>query len=370
VKIGIDARELCGQPTGVGRYLSALLHEWASDATARRHHFVLYAPGATGFEGTYDVRNVGGRPGTWWEQFRLPPAVRADLPDVFFSPAYTAPAKLSIPLVVTIHDLSFAAHPEWFRRSEGMRLRVLAGRAARKAHAVLTVSEFSRRELIEQFHVDADRIHVIPHGVSSLLAAHDGPRDPVVLFVGSIFNRRHVPELIWAFHPIARKHQGASLEIVGDNRTHPHQAIERVIESVNENGCIRWHKFVPDAELRALYGRARVFAFLSEYEGFGLTPVEALAAGVVPVLLDTAVARETCGAAASYVPVSDFNASVYAVTSALERALFDDDLRRQILAAAPEVLARYRWPEAARMTLAILEGAGSESEKLKVKSLK
>jgi len=358
VKIGIDARELCGRPTGVGRYLSALLHEWAGDTSARRHHFVLYAPAATGFEGMYEVRNVQGRPGTWWEQFRLPDAVHADHPDVFFAPAYTAPAKFRIPLVVTIHDLSFVAHPEWFRRGERVRLRVLTRRAAQKARAVITVSEFSRGELIERYHIDAGRIHVIPHGISSSPQAAEGRhRDPVVLFVGSIFNRRHVPELIWAFDRLARKHPHASLEIVGDNRTHPHQAIERVIESVEADGRVRWHKFVPDAELRELYDRARVFAFLSEYEGFGLTPITALAAGVAPVLLDIPVARETCGAAALYVPVSDFNTSIYAATAVLERALFDDDVRRQILRAAPGVLGRYSWPDAARKTLAVLEGS-------------
>ena len=129
--------------------------------------------------------------------------------------------------------------------------------------------------------------------------------------------------------------------------------IVRVVLSDGLDGRVRWHEFLPDAELRSLYARARAFAFLSEYEGFGLTPIEALAAGIPPVLLDTAVARETCGAAALYVPMDD----VAATTSALERALFDDEARRQILEAAPAVLARYSWPEAARKTLALLEGS-------------
>ena len=116
---------------------------------------------------------------------------------------------------------------------------------------------------------------------------------------------------------------------------------------------MRWHEYVTDAQLQVLYAQARAFAFLSEYEGLGLTPLEALAAGVPPVVLDTPVAREACGDAAVYVPSADLRA----ITRALESALFDDDLRATILAAAPAALAKYNWPRAARDTLAVIEEA-------------
>ena len=120
---------------------------------------------------------------------------------------------------------------------------------------------------------------------------------------------------------------------------------------------MRWHEYLTDAELDALYAQARAFAFLSEYEGLGLTPLEALAAGVPPVLLDTPVAREACGDAALYVAAIDLRA----ITHALEAALFDDDARAGVLAAAPATLAKYSWPRAARDTLAVIEAAGLRS---------
>jgi alpha-1,3-rhamnosyl/mannosyltransferase len=174
-----------------------------------------------------------------------------------------------------------------------------------------------------------------------------------VLFVGSIFNRRHVTDLIRAFAPIARAHPTASLDIVGDNRTFPREDLRQTIAAQQLEGQVRWHEYVSDQQLAALYANARAFAFLSEYEGLGLTPLEALASGVPPLLLDTAVARESCGAAAAYIPVNDFAA----ITDALESLLFDEAARQRILAAAGAELAKFSWPRAARETLAVLERA-------------
>jgi len=356
MRIGIDARELCGRATGAGRYLGGLLSAWASDEQARRHSFVLYTPESLNIRldaRRFPTRLVPRAPGVWWEQVRLPRVAAADHLDLFFAPAYTAPLALGVPTVVTIHDVSFVAHPEWFTTLEGLRRRWLTRLAARKARAVLTVSNFSRRELMEHLGVPAARIHVLPSGIAAPSASLSTPDDPRVLFVGSIFNRRHVPDLIRAFAAVARRHPNASLDIVGDNRSYPHEDLRLTIAAEQIADRVRCRWFVSDADLRNLYARARAFVFLSEYEGHGLTPLEALAAGAPPVLLDTPVARESCGDAAVYVPAND----IPAAARALERALFDEPTRARVLAAAPQVLAKYDWPRAARETLAVLESA-------------
>jgi glycosyltransferase involved in cell wall biosynthesis len=355
MRIGVDARELCGRPTGVGRYLASLLAEWSAGDGARRHEFVLYAPGEISLQldtRRFAPRLVAASGVTLWEQLRLPAAASRDQLDVFFAPAYSAPLRLRVPVVVTIHDVSFVAHPEWFRLREGARRRFLCRHSAHKARAVLTVSEFSRGEIVERLAVPPEKVRVILHGLS-----HHAPgqvaRRLSLLFVGSIFNRRHVPDLIRAFAPIARAHPDATLDLVGDNRTYPHQDVLGAAAAEGIGPQVRWHRYVPDDTLRELYAAARAFAFLSEYEGFGLTPLEALTAGVPPVLLDTPVSRETCGECALYVPVHDQQAC----TRALESALFDDRVRARILEGAPRVLARYDWTTAARETLAVLEAS-------------
>jgi glycosyltransferase involved in cell wall biosynthesis len=355
MRIGIDARELCGHPTGVGRYLRGLLREWAAAERARPHEFVLYAPEplAMALDGRrFPTRLVSGPAGTWWEQVRMPAVASRDYLDAFFAPAYSAPLFRRVPTVVAVHDVSFAARPDWFTVREGLRRRWLARLSAQRAEAVITISQFSRREIVERFGIAESRISVIPPGIEAVRTPPRQSDAPRVLFAGSIFNRRHVPHLIRVFGSVSRRHPAATLDIVGDNRSYPHQDLAAVIAAEGLTGRVTWRPWVNEDELAALYGSARAFAFLSEYEGLGLTPLEALAAGVPPLLLDAPVARESCGDSALYVSLSDFEGAV----RALESLLFDDATRRRVLAGAPAVLARYDWSRAARETLDLLVG--------------
>ena len=357
MRIGIDARELCGKPTGVGRYLRWLLAEWAANDYARGHEFVLYAPTLPPL--TLDARRFGsrivaGRLGAWWEQAALPTKIARDHVDVFFSPGYTAPLALSIPTVVAIHDLSFFAHPEWFHVREGLRRRWLTYQSAMRAHTVVTISEFSRREIVERLGLPPDRIRVIRPGTFVARAALDRT-SPRVLFVGSIFNRRRVPDLIRAFAHVAQASARAHLDIVGDNRSFPREDLGALIHTAGLADRATWRSYVTDDELQTLYGEARAFAFLSEYEGLGLTPLEALAAGVPPVLLDTPIARESCQDAALYVQLGD----VRGTARALELLLFDQATRSRLLAASPRVLASFDGRAAARETLCAITCAAA-----------
>jgi glycosyltransferase involved in cell wall biosynthesis len=361
MRIGIDARELCGRPTGVGRHLSGLLGGWRTSQKAAKHTFVLYAPAQVPSHGTpdsaFDVRVVPGAGGTQWEQISLPRVARRDRLDAFFAPGYSAPLSLAVPTVLLVHDISFVTHPEWFRAREGLRRRLLTRWSASKARRVLTVSESARAEIATQFGLESSKVRCIYPGITALhtqAQAAEEPaleREPLVLFAGSIFNRRRLPDLIHAFKQMARTRPTSRLEIVGDNRSYPHQNLEAIVAAEGLQNQITIQSYVPDAALAGLYRRARAFAFLSEYEGFGHPPLEALHAGVPPLLLDTAVAREVCGDAALYVKRGDINA----IASGLTSLLFDDPVRARVLAAAPAVLARYSWTRAADETLEAIE---------------
>jgi len=374
VRIGIDARELLDRPTGVGRYLAELLARWTRDARLVSHELVLFLPRSlsggrpwigVGGAATREVI-APGAPGTRWEQGALASAVRRESPDAFFAPGYTAPLRVRCPVVVAIHDVSFAAHPEWFRWREGLRRRLLTRWSASAARRVITISAFSRDEIIEHLGVSQAKIVVTPLAVDAHPALDEAVertreasptaapgRSRMVLYAGSILERRHVPELVASFARLAARVPDATLEIVGDNRTYPRVDPGRIARALGVGDRVHVRDYVDERTLGDLYGQARVFAFLSEYEGFGLPPLEAMRAGVPAVVLDTPVAREVYGEAAIFVDLGDRAA----LDDALERLLNDDVARQRHLEAGQRALARYSWDATARQTFDVLLGA-------------
>jgi glycosyltransferase involved in cell wall biosynthesis len=354
VRIAIDSRELVGRPTGVGRYLSELLTSWGQLSAAAAHEFVLCSHAHID-HGSYGGLRVSGLvspgAGTMWEQRVLPRLVATAGADILFSPAYTCPLWCRAPIVLVIHDVSFAAHPEWFSWREGLRRRTLTRLGARRAARVITESDFSKREISRHLGIASSRIDVIYLGASAFRHTNrDTPRAPLVLYVGSLFNRRHIPELLEGFRRLALRMPEARLELVGDNRTNPQVEIDQLITATGVSDRVHWRSYIPDTELARLYATASAFVFLSDYEGFGLTPIEAMAAGIPIVVLDTAIAREIYGAAALYLARADPDL----IASALERVLARPDERTRLIEAGMRQVERYSWRECAQRTLQVI----------------
>ncbi|MGQ0735298.1 MAG: glycosyltransferase family 4 protein [Acidobacteriota bacterium] len=367
MRIAVDARELCGRPTGVGRYLAELLRVWAGGPVAVRHDWTLYASAAPVVPEAFAsaVRVLPGAGGTRWEQWTLGRALGRERPDVLFAPGYTAPLTAPCPLALTVHDVSFAAHPEWFSWREGVRRRMLTTWSARRARIVLTDSAWSGDQIVRYLGIESRKVRVVwlgaDHGQDPPPLAQGSEaasREPLILYVGSIFRRRHVDRLVSAFvEGVAHRIPNCRLEIVGEPRGHPRVDLASIVDAcpaeLAERVAVR--SFVDDATLADLYARASVFAFPSEYEGFGLTPLEALAAGVPPVVLDTPVAREIYGEAACFVP-ADLT-SHHHLSEALVRLLSSAEARHDVLRHAGAVLGRYDWRRTADATLQALEEA-------------
>jgi glycosyltransferase involved in cell wall biosynthesis len=363
LRIAIDARELLGRPTGVGRYLAELLARWTRDPSLSTCALELHTPRplntGTGWAGeggaSVSVEVVHGPSGTIWEQWHLRRSLAARAPSVFFAPAYTMPLVLDVPRVVSIHDVSFAAHPEWFPRRQAWRRRVVTRASARRACRVLTLTRFSRDEIVAHLGVRTDKVRVIAPAVDAHPAlsspavsggADAGAREPLLLYVGSIFNRRHVPATMAAFARAAAQVPGARFEIVGENRTFPHEPLEPAMTASGAADRVVVRDYVDEATLHALFARARAFVFLSEYEGFGLTPLEAMSRGVPAVVLDTAVAREAYGDGAVYVSRPD----APELAASIARLLRDDAWHAERAAAGRLAAQRYSWDRAARET--------------------
>ena len=304
----------------------------------------------------------GGQRGIWWSERIVPRAARADTVDVFFSPAYTCPLSLDVPRVTVVHDVSFFALPHDFALLDGLRRRATVSASLRASRLVITVSAFSRREIEGLFPDLRGRVVDIAHGCDDDLPPSPGRtaaraalglEGPMILTVGAILNRRPLPTLLRAAGRIRHRFPGLTVHVVGENRTDPALDLEQAAEDAGMGDAARIAGFVDDVALAARYAAADVAVFLSDYEGFGLPALEAMARGI-PVIVSRAPAMgEIFGAAALVVEARDEQG----VARAIEAVLGDADLRRDLVRRGHAWAAGFSWKDTAARTWQCLGAA-------------
>ena len=296
VRLGILASEMQGERSGVGRFLEGLLGGLAGlDFDGE---VVLFFKGEP-FEHALwsDPRfrpsfaSSRRRSAVLWEQLSLPRRLEQARLDLFLGPAYSLPPRLPCPALVALHDLSFEVLPDEFGPRERWRRRKLARSAAQRASRVLTLSRRIAGEIEQLYAVPRDRIDVLPLAVdpsvfevttSAILAARVAP--PYLLYFGSVLPRRRLDLLLEAFAAVARDRPDLRLVIAGANRLPRPEELDQWIERSGVRNRVIELGWTPEAELAALLAGAELSFYLSTYEGFGLPPIESLAAGTPPVV--------------------------------------------------------------------------------------
>jgi glycosyltransferase involved in cell wall biosynthesis len=177
-----------------------------------------------------------------------------------------------------------------------------------------------------------------------------------VLTVGAIFGRRCLPTLLQAIALLKRDWPGLRLDVVGENRTHPPLDLGEIVRRLGLAGRVRLSGFVRDPELADRYAAADVAVFLSEYEGFGLPALEAMARGVPVVVSRRPALSEIFGPAALTVEPRD----APEVARAVERILESPALRQDLVARGRALAARYSWEATAATTRLALQAAAGE----------
>jgi len=266
--------------------------------------------------------------------------------------------------VVTIHDISFALHPELFTPAERLVFSRLIPASARRAGAVITDSEHSRRDIIGRWGLSPSKVVVIPlapassfrpmdrDGAAERLRARFGLPERFILNAGRLQPRKNLGRLVRAYGR-ARKEGGVAIPLViAGRKKYKYEDVEKAISSTGLGESVIMPGPVPDEDLPALYSAAEVFVFPSLYEGFGLPPLEAMACGTPVVASNAASLPEVLGDAALLFDPLDEEA----MTGAMVRALTDPDLRESLRARGLARASQFTWERTARETLNVYEG--------------
>ena len=366
--IAIDARSLEENKTGVGRYLAGLLGYWKN---TKEHKFVLYFKDKIPDDDLLKSDNFELRllknpfkfsSNFFFQHFLLPYYFKKDKVNFFFSPFYLKPFYCPIKSSVVLHDISYEAHPEWFDFKSQIVLRLLSKFSAKTADLIFTVSDFSKSEIIKYYKINPDKItvtHLAPD--NSFTRIDDAEKikavkekynieNKFILCVGSMFTRRHIPEIIKAFEKVVVKNNYYQLLIIGRNYTHPFIDIDSKIKTANNNlgrNAIVHLDFVNEDELLAFYSSCEINIYLSDYEGFGLPVIEAQFFGKPVITSYNSSLIEVGGNSVEFVK----NNSVEEIYNSLNKIISDEEYKNKLVELGNKNLKRFSWEKCANKTL-------------------
>jgi glycosyltransferase involved in cell wall biosynthesis len=354
--VGLDLHHLGTRQTGNQTYVrelaTALAEEAAPDLT-----LTGYVAGPVSDPPPLRLEPL--RPSARWLRlpWSLPRALARDRVDVAHLP-YIVPGRCPCPAVITVHDISYEPHPEFFRRADVARWRRLVPRSCRAAAHVITVSEHSRQDLAERYGVPAEKLTVTPEapgrafrriedeGAVAEAGARHGSGRPWVLGLGNLAPRKNLERVVAAFGAASTDgHLDHDLLLVGPDagsRSAVSEAARRagVADRVHVTGWIDL------AELVLLLNGATALAYPSLYEGFGLPVVEAMACGTPVITSDVSALPETAGGAALLVDPTDTEDLAHA----LGRVAGDADLAADLRARGLSRAAELSWRRTALLT--------------------
>ncbi len=275
-------------------------------------------------------------------------------PKLFFSPGYNAPLSSPGPFVFTLHDLHHLRVPKDSSVAKRAYYRHIILPACRRAAFVLTVSEYSKREIVDWAHISEEKVINVGNGIGPPFGL-DGPRHApgydYLLYVGSRKPHKNLPRLLRAFAISGVRKDVRLVLVSGSSDT----ALENEIARLGLSGVALCRTCTSDGELAALYRGALAFVFPSLYEGFGLPPLEAMACGT-PVLGSEAAAIPEILADAGLL-VDPFN--VEEIAEAIRRLVRDSGLRESLRRKGPERAKKFTWVDSARRVFEVLQAAAS-----------
>lgn len=367
MRIGIDARMYGTANAGLGRYTEKLIHHL--EKIDLENEYVIFLL-AENFD-SYKPKNknfkkviVKSRWYTLKENWQMPREIRKHQIDLMHFPHFNVPWLIKVPYVVTIHDLIMTHYPDSRATTKNKLVywlkikayQAIIKRAARNAEKIITVSDFSKQDIIKNLGVTHDKIEVTYEGFN-LPERKDSNIDlgkweikkPYLLYVGKSYPHKNLEKLVEAFKNLDRNVQ---LVLVGKEDFFA-KRLKNKIDNLGLGQKIIMTGYVSDEELSSLYQDALAFVFSSLLEGFGLPPLEAMGQGLPVVSSSASCLPEILGDAVLYFDPRDNDDIIDKLAQIIDNA----DLREKLIQQGYEKIKKYGWEKCAKETLDIYREA-------------
>lgn len=272
-------------------------------------------------------------------------------PRAYFSPGFNPPLRSPVPLVFTIHDLIHLRFPEETSVNKRVYYSLVVRPAAGRAYRVLTVSEFSKQEILEWAGLPEEKVLVVGNGVGSEFSPEGKrhvPGYPYLFYVGNLKPHKNLQRLLEAF---ARSGLSGEVRLLCTGNLD--ESSLRLIRDKGLDNCVIFKGIIPDEELPAYYRGALALVFPSLYEGFGLPALEAMACGTPVVTSGITALPEVVGDAAVVVDPYDVESIVWGIRRVVEDSTLREELRRKGLERAKQ----FSWDRTAELIWKVLQEA-------------
>ena len=303
-KVAIDVRML--HHSGIGRYIRDVVPALVGEMP--NVYFYLIGPQNTHDEffghssGNFEIINCGSPIYSVAEQISLKRKIPRDV-DVFWSPHYNIPVFYCGKLLVTVHDVFHLAMSDMLPLHQKIYSRLMFNALKNKADAVISVSSFSKEELIRFTDIPGDKIQVVHNGLRSFWLSQEKsknpPAKPYLLYVGNVKPHKNIKRLLQAFKKIAQDF-AHDLVIVGKKSGFITGESNLAQEYSGLEDRVHFTGLITDEELKYYYQNSTLFVFPSTYEGFGFPPLEAMASGAPVLAAGIGAVKEVCGDAVLY----------------------------------------------------------------------
>jgi len=365
--IGIDGLPLTSRRTGVGHYTFELAHALALIAPDEQFSLISQSP----FHATVlaeiktaPLLNLGLKnPATtlisrrWWA-IGLPLYLKRAGIDLFHGTNYDVPLWNKRRNIITVHDLSIFSHPEKHKDDIGRRARRRLPIMIRSTARIITPTESVKREIVERFGTEPDKITVIPEAArQAFRPAHLNEtaetrrrldiKNDFILFVGTIEPRKNLSTLVRAFAQVTRRTSRQLQLVIAGGQGWLMDDFHLLINEAGIRDFVRMTGYLDDEDLRALYSSCKVFVYPSLYEGFGLPPLEAMACGAPVIASRISALSETLEDSALFIDPTDVEAVAKTIVDLLE----NEEQRIRLASRGLKHAARFSWEKTARLTL-------------------